>query len=145
MARFKVKGLTPRKLRSIRRHKIVGDAAAFGLDEVHGVVRVRIYDAGDAETGVVMMDSTAVVFVWTTGDPKRVIELAEPRLPRNSWVCLVVFEARWRDIWRERIRWLWWRLVARRNWAKMLAEAKRAKAAMVKTPKNRHKAKEPVG
>ena len=129
--------LSPRKLKLVRRLLAVGPAHVLELDKVHGIVRVDLYDSGDPAADFRMLDSTAVLFIWTTGDPSAVLKHLDKRLPGDSWVCPVVIEARWRHRAAERLRWLWWRFMARRKLRALDRQASEEKAKPAPKP-SRH-------
>lgn len=127
----KVRGLDARKLRNIRKMLAVGDGHFLSLEKVHGIVRVELFDAGENKGGFDMLKSTATVFVWTRGDPERVLEHVEEMLKKipDTWIVPVVFEARPIHRLIEWLRWMLWRFVFWRQLRAMARDVEKAKRA----------------
>ena len=88
------------------------------------MIATQVLDSGDEEAPYLMLDSTAVVLVWTTGDPERVRSHFE-KLPHwGSWVVPVILEARWHHRFAEWLKWQAWRWMFFR---KLLEREKTAK------------------
>ena len=99
-----MRGYTPNQLRLVRRVIDAGRGASIKLDELRGdVVHVRSWEYGDR--GVSMERGTAVLEVWTLGDPEHVLEKVRATAPAGVLVLAVVRPARLRHRLLSRLRW----------------------------------------
>lgn len=104
---MKLRNLTAREVRSVRRVLAVGRGYSVGLDELGDkIARVRVIETGTE--GVRMPPGTAVFEVW--GAPSLEIEdldaVVERKRPAGVVVAVALRRARW---WHWLSRWVRWR------------------------------------